>query len=57
MAIAMSQEASVGGQSMWERDEIGIKGVERFDINIHERGPSGGASGSGGAPIAALITG
>lgn len=52
ITISMSDSASVGGQSMWERDEIGIKGTERFDINIHERGTA-----SVGGPINALITG
>ncbi len=52
LAISMSQEASVGGQSMWERDEIGIKGTERFDIVVHERGTA-----SAGGAINALITG
>jgi HK97 family phage major capsid protein len=50
--ISMSQEASVGGQSLWERDEIGVKGTERVDIVVHERGTA-----SKGGAINALITG
>lgn len=52
LTISTSSEASVGGQSMWERDEVGIKGTERFDVQVHERGTS-----SVGGPINALITG
>jgi HK97 family phage major capsid protein len=52
LTISTSMEASVGGQSMWERDEIGIKGTERFDIVVHERGTT-----TVGGPINALITG
>ena len=36
--IAFSDSASVGGQSLWERDQIGVKGSERFDINVHDFG-------------------
>ena len=53
--IEMSDVATVGGTSMFETDEIAIKGTERFDIVIHERGTSS-ASAQGG-PINALITG
>lgn len=37
-SIAFSDTASVGGQSMWERNQIGIRGIERFDINVHDVG-------------------
>lgn len=37
-SISFSEHASVGGQSLWERDEIGIRGTERFDINVHDVG-------------------
>lgn len=53
--ISTSMEASVGGQSMWERDQIGIKGTERFDIVVHERGTTTAADAGG--PINAIITG
>jgi len=52
VSIAMSDSASVGGQSMWERDQIGIKGTQRFDIVVHERGTASAAG-----PIVALKTG
>jgi HK97 family phage major capsid protein len=55
--IAFSQEASVGGQSMWERDELGIKGTERFDINVHDVGDSNAtASAQNPGPIVGLLT-
>ena len=34
-SIAFSEHASVGGQSVWERNQIGVRGTERFDINVH----------------------
>lgn len=55
--IAFSQEASVGGQSMWERDELGIKGTERFDINVHDVGDANAtASAQNPGPIVGLLT-
>lgn len=36
--ISFSEHATVGGQSLWERDEIGIRGTERFDVNVHDIG-------------------
>lgn len=33
----------IGGVSVWERDEVGIKGVERCDINVHDYGTSSAA--------------
>lgn len=36
--ISFSDSASVGGQSLWERDQIGVKGTQRFDINVHDFG-------------------
>lgn len=53
--IEMSDSAVVGGVSMFETDEIAIKGTERFDIVIHERGTT--TSTDAGGPINALITG
>lgn len=37
-SVSFSEHATVGSQSLWERDEIGIKGTERFDINAHDLG-------------------
>lgn len=50
-SIEFSDQASVGGQSLWERDEIGIKGTERFDINVHDTGSTTAAG-----PIVGLQT-
>lgn len=50
--ISISEEASVGGQSMWERNEIGWRGTERFDINAHDCGDATNAG-----PIVGLKTG
>jgi len=36
--IEFSDQATVGGQSLWERDQIAAKGTERFDINVHDFG-------------------
>jgi HK97 family phage major capsid protein len=38
ITIAMSDQASVGGQSTFERNEIAMKATERFDINVHDVG-------------------
>lgn len=50
-AIEFSTQASVGGESVFERDEIAIKGTERFDINVHDVGTSTAAG-----PVVGLIT-
>lgn len=50
-SIAFSDTASVGGQSVWERDQIAVKGTERFDINIHSYG-----SNTAAGPICGLET-
>jgi hypothetical protein len=36
--IAFSDQASVGGQSVFERNETAVRGIERFDINVHDVG-------------------
>jgi len=36
--ISFSDQATVGGQSLWERDQMAVKGTQRFDINIHDFG-------------------
>lgn len=51
-SIEFSREASIGGQSLWERNEIGIRAIERFDINVHDVGDASGNAG----PIVGLIT-
>jgi HK97 family phage major capsid protein len=47
--IAFSTEATVGGESMWERDQIGVRGTERFDAVVHDYG-----SNSVAGPIVGL---
>jgi len=51
MAIASSDSASVGGQSVFERNQIALRGVERFDINVHDVGTS-----STRGPIVGLLS-
>ena len=46
--IEFSDSASVGGQSLWERDQIGVKGTQRFDINVHDFGTNSVAGPIGG---------
>jgi len=56
-SIEFSREASIGGQSLWERNEIGIRAIERFDINIHDVGnASATASARVAGPTVGLIT-
>jgi HK97 family phage major capsid protein len=49
--ISFSDQASVGGESTWERDEIAVKGTQRFDINVHDIG-----SATAPGPIVGLET-
>jgi len=51
-SIAFSEHASIGGQSVFERGQIAIRGTERFDVNVHAPGTSSAAG-----PIVALKTG
>jgi len=50
-AIAFSEHASIGGQSVFEQNQIAIRGTERFDINVHDAGSSTVAG-----PIVGLAT-
>lgn len=43
VTIDYSTEATVGGQSMWERDQIGVKATERFDFVAHDVGTNSAA--------------
>lgn len=36
--IAFSEHATVGGENVFERNQIAIRGTERFDINVHDVG-------------------
>ncbi len=49
--ISFSEHASIGGESVFERNQIAVRGTERFDINIHGCGT---ASVTG--PIVGLAT-
>lgn len=51
-SIAFSTSATVGGESTFERNQIAIRGVERFDINVHDVGSSTEAG-----PVVGLKTG
>jgi HK97 family phage major capsid protein len=51
IAIATSQSASVGGESVFERDETAVKATERFDENVHDLGDSTNAG-----PVVGLIS-
>ena len=51
-SIMFSEHASIGGESLFERNEIGIRGTERFDVNVHDAG-----DGTDPGPIVGLQTG
>lgn len=50
--IQFSDVATVGGDSLFETDEVAIKGTERFDFNAHDVGTTSTAG-----PICGLKTG
>jgi len=50
LAIASSDSATIGGYSVFERNEIALRGTERFDINVHDVGTS-----SAPGPIVGLM--
>ncbi len=39
-SVEFSDTASVGGQSVWERNQIAVKGWSRWDIAVHDFGDS-----------------
>lgn len=47
--ISFSDQATIGGESMFERDQIGVRGKQRFDVVIHSYG-----SNSEAGPITGL---
>jgi HK97 family phage major capsid protein len=51
MSIAMSSEATVGSTSTFDTDSFAIRGVERFDINVHDVGTATAAG-----PVIGLIS-
>lgn len=52
-SIDFNAYATVGGQSMWERNQMGVRGIERFDINVHDVGDGSAVAG----PVVGLIVG
>jgi len=50
-SIAFSEHATVGGESVFERNQMAIRGTERFDINVHDVGDAVNAG-----PIVGLTT-
>lgn len=50
MSMAISNSAYVGSTSMFETDQVAIRGIERFDINCHDVG-----DGTNAGPIVGLI--
>ncbi len=50
--ISFSEHATVGGQSVFERNEVAVRSVERFDINVHDVG-----DGTTPGPVVAVATG
>lgn len=37
-SIDFSEHATVGGENVFERNQVAIRGTERFDINVHDVG-------------------
>lgn len=50
LAIATSTEATIGTKSMFGTDSFAIRGIERFDINVHDLGTASAAG-----PVVGLI--
>ncbi len=51
MSIAFSNDATVGSVSVFETDEVAMRGTQRFDINVHDVGDSTNAG-----PVVGLLT-
>ncbi len=51
MTLAFSENAVINSVSMFETDQIGVRGTERFDINAHDLGTASAAG-----PLVGLIT-
>lgn len=49
--IMFSDQATIGGESMFERNQIGVRGTERFDVVVHDFG-----SDTAAGPIVGLKT-
>lgn len=51
-SIGFSEHATINGESVWERNQIAVRGTERFDLNVHGCGTT-----SVVGPIVGLATG
>lgn len=51
--IIFSEHATVGGESVFERNQIAVRGTERFDINVHGVGDASNAGAIVGLQTAA----
>jgi HK97 family phage major capsid protein len=49
----LQHAGEVGGQSMWERNQMGVRGIERFDIVVHDVGDGSAVAG----PVIGLAVG
>jgi HK97 family phage major capsid protein len=57
ITIATTTEGTINGVSMFEADAIGIRGTERFDINVHDIGNYNATAASlKPGPIVGLIS-
>lgn len=55
--ILFSEHATVGGVSSFETNQIAVRGVQRFDINVHDVGNANATAASRvQGPIVGLIT-
>jgi hypothetical protein len=50
-SIAFADQATIGGESVFERNQIAVRGTERFDINVHDVGDATTAG-----PVVGLIS-
>lgn len=56
-SISFSDQAVIGGQSMWERNQMGVRGIERFDIIVHDVGTNTSATPADAVTAAGPIVG
>ncbi len=53
MEVSFSEQAVVNSQSLWERNQIGIRTIERLHVNVHDVGSDTTAGPIGGLQTAA----
>jgi HK97 family phage major capsid protein len=51
IGVDFSEHATIGGENVFERNQIAVRGIERFDINVHDVGTATDAG-----PVVGLIT-